>query len=227
MVLVNWSEIIVEALTGLWIGFVAFIPKFIGAVVVFLVGWLISVGIGKLVAEILRKIKFNRIFEKGSWRRALEKAEFKIDAAGFVGALFKWVLVIVFLSAAVEILGLTQFAGFLTRVLDYLPNVIVAVLIFVVTVIISDIAEKIVRAAVESARVGYGNIVGVIVKWSIWVFAIFAILYQLGVAPGLIQTLLTGIVALIVIAGGLACGLGGKDMAAEILQDIRRKLRKE
>ena len=139
--------------------------------------------------------------------------------------IIKWILVIVFLLAAVEILGLAQFAGFLGGVLGYLPNVIVAALIFVVTVIVVDIVEKVVRAAVESIKVGYGQMVSVVVKWSIWFFAILAILYQLGVARPFMETLFTGLVAMLVISLGLAFGLGGKDVATEILQDLRRKLR--
>lgn len=223
----DWYEITAEALTGLWAGFVDFIPRLIGAIIIFVIGWFISVAIGKIVAEILRKIKFNRIFERGSWKVALEKAEIKVDASSFIGTIFKWVLVIVFLLAAVEILGFVQFADFLTDVLAYLPNVIVAALIFVVAVIIADIVEKVVRASVESVKIGYGHLVGVIVRWAIWIFAILAILLQLKVAPGLIQTLLNGIVALIVISAGIAFGLGGKELATEVLQDIKKKIKGE
>lgn len=222
----TWWEVTLEALENLWIGFLGFIPKFIGAVVVFLVGWLIAVGIGKLVAEVLKRIQFNRLFEKGAWKTALERADIKVDAAGFVGALFKWILIIVFLSAAVEILGLTQFAAFVNSVLVYLPNVVVAALILVVASIIADIAEKVIRAGVEGMRVGYGELAGVIVRWSIWVFAILAILYQLNVAAALIQTLLSGVIGLIVLAGGIAFGLGGKETAADILEGLRRRIRK-
>ena len=225
MNIMNWWKITYQALLKLWDGFVAFIPNLIGALVIFIIGWFISVLVGRIVAEILRKLKFNQLFEKGGLKGALEKAEIKVDASGFVGAIFKWILVIAFLTAAVEVLGFSQFVLFLSRVLGYLPNVIVAALIFVVAVIVADILEKIVRAAVESTKVGYGQAVGAVVKWSIWVFAIMAMLYQLRVAPALIQTLLTGIIGLIVIAGGLAFGLGGKEVAAEILQGIRRKLR--
>lgn len=219
----SWVDITGDALTNLWAGFIGFIPNLIGAIIVFSIGWVFAVAIGQLVVEILKKIKFNRIFEKGGWKTALEKAEIKVDASAFIGAIFKWVLLIVFLLAAVEILGLEQFAGFLTKVLGYLPNVIVAALIFVVVVIIADILEKIVRAAVEGVKVGYGHLVGAIVKWSLWIFAIMAILYQLKIAPALIQTIITGVVALIVIAGGIAFGLGGKEVAAEILQSLKKR----
>ena len=72
---------------------------------------------------------------------------------------------------------------------------------------------------------GYGHIAGAIVRWSIWVFAIFAILLQLGIVEDLVRTIIQGIVALIVIAGGIAFGLGGKDVAAEILQNLKKKLK--
>ena len=221
----DWYSVTIEALQNLWQAFIVFIPALIGAIIVFVIGWFISIGVGKLVTEILKKLRFNRIFEKGAWKEALAKAEFKVDAAGFVGVIFKWALVIVFLMAAVEILGLTEFAGFLKGVLGYLPNVVVASFIFVVAVIIPDILEKIVRAAVESIRVGYGQVVGVIVRWSIWIFAILAILIQLKVAPTLIQTLFTGLVAVLVISAGIAFGLGGKEIATEILRDLHRKLK--
>ncbi len=202
-----------------------FVPSLIGAIIVFVIGWFISIGVGKLITEILRKIKFNQIFEKGSWDEALAKADIKVDASGFIGAIIKWVLAIVFLLAAVEILGFMQFAIFLNGVLAYLPNVIVAALIFVVTVIVVDIVEKIVRVAVESIKIGYGQMVSAVIKWSIWIFAIMAILYQLGIARPFMETLFQGLVAMLVISLGIAFGLGGKEVAAEVLQDLKRKLK--
>jgi len=222
----DWTEVTLLTLQNAWQGFLNFLPLFIVAVIIFIVGWFISVGVGKLVTEILKRIKFNQLFEKEAWRSALEKAEIKVDPSGFIGAIVKWVLVVLFLLIAVEILGLTELADFLRSVLNYLPNVVVAALIFVVTVIVVDIVEKVVRAAVESIKVGYGHLVSVIVKWSVWIFAVLAILHQLGIARPFMETLFTGLIAVLVIAGGLAFGLGGKDLAAELLQDLKRKVKK-
>jgi hypothetical protein len=198
----------------------------VGALIIFIIGWFISVGIGKLVTEILKRIRFNQIFEKGNWDEALAKADIKVDASGFIGAIVKWVLVIVFLLAAVEVLGLSKFADFLNSVLAYLPNVIVAALIFVVTVIVVDIVEKIVRVTVESIKVGYGQLVSAVIRWSIWVFAVLAILDQLKFTAAdwvieFVQIIAIGLVAMFAIA----FGLGGKETAAEILQDIKRKFK--
>jgi len=223
--ILDWYSVTIQSLQNLWRSFLSFFPLLIGAIIVFVIGWYISLGIGKLVTEILRRIRFNQIFEKGSWDEALAKADIKVDTSGFIGAIVKWILVIVFLLAAVEILGFVQFAGFLKEVLAYLPNVIVAVLIFVVTVILVDIVEKVVRVGIESIKVGYGQMISAVVRWSMWFFAILAILYQLGIARPFMETIFQGLVAMLVISLGLAFGLGGKDVAAEILQDIRKKLK--
>jgi len=208
-----------------------FIPRFVGALVVFLVGWLIAVVVGGLVTEILKRLKFNQLFERGGWKEALEKAELKADGAAFIGAIIKWVLAIVFLSAAVEILGFVQFTQLMQSIIGYLPNVIVAVLLFAVAVVVADIVEKLVKAGVGGVRIGYAGLAGSIARWAIWIFAILAILRQLLIVPQMIDVLFSalvyGFVGFLMISFGLAFGLGGKEVAAEFLQDLKRKLRGE
>lgn len=227
MVVQNWYTVTMDSLKGLWVDFLDFIPSLIGALIILIIGWFVSVGIGRLVSEILRRVKFNKLFERGIWSKALSRADWKVDASGFIGSIVKWVLFIMFLLAAVEILGFVQFAVFVNQVVSWLPNVIVAAAIFVVAAIIADYLPKILRAATEGMRIQYGRFLQALAKWAIWVFAIVAILVQLGIAREVIMTLFTGFVAFLVIAGGLSFGLGGRDFAAGILRDLQAKLRKE
>jgi len=222
----NWSGITLLALQDFWQGFLNFMPSLIGAMVVLLIGWFISDWVGKLVTEILRKLKFDKIFERTQWQDALEKADFKVSVSHFIGELTQWILMIVFLLASVEILGSYQLSVFLNKIINWLPNLIVAVSIFVVTVIIADFIKKIIQALVEKAGVAHAKFVSSIVQGSIWIFAIFAILIQLGIAEELIQILFTGIVFLVVISCSIAFGLGGKDLAKDILEGLRGRLRK-
>jgi len=221
----DWADITVEGLQNLWMGFLSFVPVLLGAIIVFVIGWFFAVLIGKIVTEILKKLKFNQIFEKGNWKAAMEKAEIKVDASGFIGAIVKWVLIIVVLQIAVGILGWTDFAVLLGKVIDYLPNVIVAALIFVVAVVVADILQKVVVAAAEGANFTYTRFAGAIVRWAIWVFAILAILRQLVIAPGLVEILFSAIVYGVVAVFVIAFGLGGKDMATEMLRELKGKLK--
>ena len=206
-----------------------FLPKLVLAIIVFIVCYLISVGIGRLITEILKGLKFNKLFEKESWQKALEKAEIKVDPSSFIGAIFKWIFIIVSILLTVDILNLTKFADLVINVLDYIPNVIISVLVFVVAVVIADIIEKVVRATVEKMKVSYAALAGSIVKWTIWVFAVFMILDQLMPQSDLVEVLYKGIVYGIVsaIAGAfaLAFGLGGKDAAANTIENLKKKIR--
>ena len=225
MIYPDWSITVVQTSLQELVSFLAIL---IWAIIVFVIGYLISVGIGKIIAEVLKSIKFNKLFEKEGWKKALQRANVEVNPAEFIGVIFKWVFVIVSLLISVDILGLRAFAGFLTQVLDYLPNVIVAVLVFVVAIIISDIVEKIVRATVERLKVGYGFIAASIVKWAIWVFTFFLVLDLLLPSSLFIKTIYTsiiyGVTGALALGIGLAIGLGGKETAGKIISDMYRKV---
>jgi len=220
----NWSVLTISALQDAWHGFLSFIPNLIGAIIIFIIGWFIALAIGKVVAEILARLKFNRIFQEKGWKDALEKAELNVNPSEFIGAICKWILVIVFLLASVEILGFVEFAILLRSVIAWLPNLIVATAIFVVAVIIADILEKILKASIKKIGVKYTEFLGATIRWAIYIFATLAILLQLGVTPSIIDNLVKGFMGMIALAFGLAFGLGGKDAAARLIEDIRKKI---
>jgi hypothetical protein len=225
MIYSDWSLTVVQPFFQ---ELILFIANIILAILVFLVGYLLSVGIGRVITEILKSIRFNKLFEKEGWRKAIQRANIQVNPAEFIGAIFKWVFVIASLLVALDVLRLPQFGVILTEVLNYLPNVVVAALIFVVAVIISDIIEKIVRVAVERMRVGYGYIASSIVKWAIWIFTTFLILNQLLPNNPLINTLymaiVWGIVGTVGLGAALAIGLGGKETAGKIIEKMYHQI---
>lgn len=222
---IDWSLAIIQPFLQ---DMVSFVAKLLLAVVIFIIGYLISVGIGKLITEILKSVKFNKLFDKEGWKTALQRAKIDVDPSHFIGAIFKWVFVIVSLSIAVSTFGLTQFSAFLGNVLGFLPSVIGAVLIFVVAIIISDIVEKLIRVSVEKVKAGTGYLAASIVKWAIWIFTIFLILEQLLPSSALIKTIYSsviyGVIGALALGVGLAIGLGGKGLAAEMMEDMKKKI---
>lgn len=224
--LLSWQNLVQKIVEDSLPAFLNFLWSLILAIAVFVIGWLIAIVVGKLIAEILTRIKFNKLFESTGWKDALEKAELKVNPSEFIGAIFKWVLVIVALFFAVDVLGprFEQFAGFLRDVIVWLPNLIVATAIFVVAIIAADILEKIVRAWVKKIEVGYAEFLGAVVKWAIYVFAALAILDQLEVSPTIVNALVIGFVGMISLAFGLAFGLGGKDAAAKIIENVKKRV---
>ena len=222
MFIQTWTEVITASLQTLWSGFIGFLPNILGAIIVFLLGWLIASLLGKLAAQIIRALRVDQILEKMRFKKSLEKANLRLDSGRFIGELVKWFFIIVFLMAATDILKLPQVTEFLKQILFYIPHLIVAVIILLVAVLVANFLQKLVKASVETAGLKSASFLGAVTKWAILVFAILAALLQLGIVPALIQTIFIGLVAALAISTGLAFGLGGRDLAAQILNKLRR-----
>jgi len=221
----DWDNVTTEVLVALWESFLLYLPNLLVGLLLLIFGWFIAIGFGKVVTQILKKVKFDDLLEKEDWKDAMQKAKIGIHASKFIGSVVKWAIYIFFIWAAVGVFGLTYFAEFMGEILRYIPTVIAVALIFVVAVMLADFLAKIVVVATEKAKFKYTNLAGEIVRWSIWIFAGFAILIELGIASEMFSILFTGIVAMIVIAGGIAFGLGGKELASEILTKSKDKFK--
>lgn len=217
-------EILLNSLKDVWGSFIGFLPMLLAALIVFIVGWLIAIFLGKIINKLIRAIKLDSLLSKIGFSKALAKAKLKLDSAKFFEELVKWFFIIVFLMAAVEILGLSQVGLFLKSILYYLPNVVVAAVVLLAAVIIARFMQRLVKASADTAGLASSAAIAGIVKWAIMIFGFVIALTQLGIAVTLIQTIVMGIIAMIAIAGGLAFGLGGKDMAAKILDKIKQDL---
>lgn len=210
----------------MFFGLVDFVPNLIIAVIIFVIGWLIGAGLGRVVAQIVSSLRVDQALRAAGVEKVLERAGFKLNTGAFLGMLVKWFFVVVFLVASLEVLGLTQVTIFLRAVvLGYLPQVFVAVLILLVAAVVADAAQRVVAASAAAANMRSANLLGAIARWAIWIFAVLAALNQLQVATGFVQTLFTGVVVAVALALGLSFGLGGQAAAAKWLDKIREEVK--
>lgn len=226
MFIQTWGNIIFSSLEIIWNGFIAFIPSLIGAIIVFLIGMVVAVGLGKFAQRLTNILRIDTLLDKMGFGAPMERAGLKLNPAHFIGELVKWFLIVVFALAAFDILGLDTITVFLNNVLLYIPNIIVAVLIMMIAIIVANFLEKLVKTGVLASNLTHASFLGAITRWAILIFAIFASLIQLGIAPQLINTLFTGFVAMIAIGGGIAFGLGGKEYAEDLIGTLRKIIRK-
>ncbi len=215
----NWGGVFTQSLQGIWFGVASFVPTLIIAVIIFAIGWLLASLIEKLVETLFKSLKVDEALKSAGVDEVVQRAGHKLNSGRFIGSLIKWFIIVVFLIASFDVLGLTQVNSFLKDVvLSYLPQVIVAVLVLMVSVVIAEAVHKIVIASARAAHVKSAALLGHIAKWSIWIFAILTALFHLGIAPSLIQTLFMGVVVAVALATGLAFGLGGKEVAGRMLE---------
>lgn len=224
MVVQSWAGILVSSFQTIWSGFITFLPQFLGALIVFFVGLIIANGLGALVAQIIGSVKLDKLLEKLGINRFFERAGWKLNSGAFLGALVKWFVAIIFILASADILKLYGLTSFLSEVLLYIPNIIMAVLIMVAAIVLGNFLRHLVLGTVKSANLYSSKLMSAITWWSVLIFGFFAALLQLGLAVSIINTLITGFIAMIAIGGGIAFGLGGKEYATHLIGKFRERV---
>lgn len=226
MVFTTWADVLSQSFQNLFYGLVAFIPNLVVAVVIFVVGWLIGVGLSRVVEQIVGSLRVDHALKSTGLDRLVSRAGFELNSGQFLGFLVKWFFVIVFLVAALDVLKLSTVNLFISDVvLGYLPQVIVAVLILLVAAVVAEAAERVVVGSAKAADLRGSGFIGKVTRYSIWVFAILAALTQLNVAAGLVQALFQGIVIAASLAIGLSFGLGGQATAARYLERLQSEIK--
>jgi hypothetical protein len=181
--------------------------------------------LGRAVWQVFRSLKVDEALRRAGFESFLHRGGVRLDSGAFVGGLVKWFVIVVFLVAALDVLGLAQVNLFLQEVvLAYLPRVLAAALVLLVGGVIGDVAGRVVVTAAKTAGIASAHFAGAIAKWAVWIFAILVALSHLGIAAAFSQTLFTGIVIAISLALGLSFGLGGQEAASRFIERLRGEM---
>lgn len=220
----DWAKLTTDAVSNSLSDVASFIPKLVGALVVILIGVIVAWAVKTVVVRVLKYVRLKPYTDAIGLNKVFPE---KLDLVELIGDLVKWIIVIVFLLPALEILDLTQVNELLTRVVAYLPNVIIAVVIVVIGTVVADLVARVVESTAQTIGAKTAAVAADVARWAIVVFVVLAALTQLGIATTIIDRLVTGFVAMIAIAGGLAFGLGGQDTARGVVGRLLKNLPKE
>ncbi len=225
MIVSNGVSALQQSFYNLLWNSINFLPAFLFAIVVFLIGWFIAVWLGWVIAEAVRAVRVDHALKQAGVDEVVARAGYHLDSGAFIGALVKWFIILVFLLASLQVMGLSQVSYFLQQiVIGYLPNVIVAVFILLAGAVIAQVVESVIAGSARAAGIVSAGFVGTLARWSIWIFAVLAALTQLQIATTILQTLFTGVVVALALAFGLAFGLGGQEAAARFLERTREEM---
>ena len=224
MTIATWSDVLSLSFKNLWLGVVGFVPNLVVAIVIVLLGWGIGALLGRVVSQIVKAIRVDEALKKAGVEDFLNKGGINLNTGAFLGGLVRWFVILVFLIGALEILKLTQVTQFLTEILNYLPQVIVAVLILIAAGLVADVMKRIVLSSAMSADISSAGLLATITKWVIWIFAILIALSQLGIAAGFVQTIFTGLVVALSLGLGLSFGLGGQEAAGRAIEKMSKEI---
>jgi hypothetical protein len=195
------------------------IPEFIGALLIFFIGYFVAKALEKVVQSLLGRAQFDQRLHAGSGGNVLQRAV--PSPTTLVGRIVFWVVFLFAISIAVSVLGIPILVQIVQGIYSYIPNVIAAVLIFLVASAVSAaVATLATRTMGETPT---GKVLATVGPVLVMGIAVFMILNQLKIAPAIVTITYTALIGGAALAMALAFGLGGREVAARMLEDLYRK----
>lgn len=191
-----------------------FLPSVLAAIVILLIGGLIASGLARLTRKVLQRLRFDRVIHASAAGSMVSRV---IESPShFTGRIVFWLIMIGTISLAVAALNLPVLNDLLAAVYGYIPNIIAAVIIFLVASAVSAGAAGFARRVMGNTAMS--RLVGTAIPAVTMSLAIFMILNQLGIATDIVNILFTAIVGAVALGLALAFGLGGRDVARDLLE---------
>ena len=188
-----------------WSNVITFVPKLAAALVIILVGYLLAKVVASVLNKVLERVGFDRAVERGGIKQALARS--KYDPSDIIAKLAFWLIFLVALQIAFGVFGPNPISDLLQGLIAYLPNVFVAIVIIVVAAAIAKAVTDLL-ANLLGAMQG-GRLIAKGAGIAILVFAAFAALDQLQIAPRIVTGLWYALLAIVVGSAVVAIGGGG------------------
>src|SRR5215207_2929828 len=176
--------------------FLSYIPQLIGALIILIVGYIVARVLQAVVGRVLQGIGFDRWMERGGIKQFFDRAETNQTPHSILGQLVFWFVFIIAITMAADALGIPQVSAVLAQLIAYIPNIIAGI----------------VRGATGSETLSS------IARYAIIVYAVFAALTQLGIAVQLTANTFLIVLGAVALAGAIAFGIGGREVARDILE---------
>lgn len=202
-------------------GIFDFLPNLLGFLAILLIGYIVARVVSGLVSKLLEKMHIDRKLHESTASRYVDAVLPGASPSGGIATVVFWLVFIFFITIAIGALGIPAATSFMNEVLAYLPNVIVAILIFVIAALLSGaVAGAVVRFMGDTPT---GKVAATVAPAVIMVIAFFMILEQLQIAPEIVRIAFTAIMFALALGLALAFGLGGRELAADALRQAKDK----
>jgi Conserved TM helix len=198
-----------------------FLPRLLGFLILLLIGYLVAKALQKVVSLALEKAGADSALRSGSSGEVVNRVAPDISPSDLIGRVVFWFVFLGALSIAISSLGISALNDFLADVFAYLPNVVAAILIFVIAGAVAGLLARLIAGAMGDSP--SGKLAATAVPALVMAIAVFMILNQLHIATAIVTITYAAVMGALALGMALAFGLGGRDVAGRLLEDAYRK----
>ena len=201
------------------------VPALLGALIIVFAGYLLAKVLEKLTERFLRRIRLNRMMERGGVMQAVERSGTHVNPTRVLANLVFWLVMFAVILIAANALGLESLANVFGELVSYIPSVIAAIVIILVGIVLGGFVGGLIAASVGALH--GGRALSRIARGGVILLAIFMALQELGIATDIVTTAFAILFGAIALALALSFGLGNRDLAGEITRDWYERYRRE
>jgi hypothetical protein len=216
----NITEKAYSGFMTIWHKVVVFLPDLIVATLFLLVGWLVSSMIKKLLNKFLNKVGFNTFLDKLGLGALLKKMEVSVTGSQVVASIVSTFFLLIFLLAALDIVGLTVLSGLIDTLVLFLPKLLASLAVLLSGFFVAQIVFNGVKIAAKNTGIDYGRSVAEVCRGIIIVITVSLSITQLDIDVSLLNNIMTVIIASVGLATAISLGIGTKSMAEEIVAGV-------
>jgi small-conductance mechanosensitive channel len=215
--LMTWPELFLNSLQTFGQTLMGAIPGIIGAILILLLGWLLAKLISRAVTRLLTLIKFDVLAEKMKATDYLAKANVSLSPSGLVGQFVYWIILLLVIISASDALGWDAVSREISKLLSYLPNLLIAIVFFVVGTYIASFVRDLISGATSSLGISTGKLISNVVFYLLFIIVTLTALDQAGVDTSIITSNLLMILGAILLAASISYGFASKDVLSNLL----------
>ncbi len=214
----EFKDIAMQSLTTMWLEITKVFPNIIGALVVLLIGWLVTKLVVKLIKKVLKLAKANKLDDKLNEIEIVEGKQLNFDTIKIVSKFVKWIMYIVLLITASDIMGLEIISNQVSNLLGYLPQLFAALVIFILGLLFANFVKNGLKSLFESMDLSGGKMISQVVFFLLLTFISITALNQAGIDTDIITSNITMILAAFLLAFAIAFGFGAREVVSKLLK---------
>jgi len=216
-------DVFVASLTSFWTQLAGFVPQLLAALVLLFVGWILANLARTGVVKLLDILRFDSLAEKTGIEAFLKQGHLDISLSRIIANLVYWVIIFIVIVTVANSLGLHMVAELFNKVVLYIPNLIVAILVLVFGVLIARFINRLVFAYLNNIGVQGALTISTLAEYAVIIFVVFVALEQLEIGTTLLTAAFQIGFGAIGLAFALAFGLGGREWAAGVIKRMSDK----
>jgi Mechanosensitive ion channel, conserved TM helix len=220
--IMDQAHYLLESLRSFWAEISIALPRIIGAILLLTIGWMIAKVIRKATIRVLRLVKVDVLAEKSGIEDFLLRGGVKYTTVTILANLIYWSIMFTVTLAVLNSLGLQAAAELFNKIILYIPNVFVAVLVLIFGTLFAKLFRGIAYTWLNNVGIGGAEVVSSIAQYAILIFVVSVALEQLSIGGQILVSAFQLAFGALCLALALAFGLGGRDWAAQILEKFRK-----